>query len=230
MLTEPVKTWGQVGSYLSLLWVLRDRGVHWVRAAVGVSFRWVSLLPPSLLQPRVSPMGCDGIRYSVKPKKRSGVLLGKDLAPELVQCCSQVQEKQIQKTTKKQKLWQKKKLIFSTAGGANCLFNFYFSASSEKQKSPSMCFLAEVVKVKERGWKSKWKKREKSSVPSSSCPDAGLRSTFPICALSLSRVESRREAEKEQDREGERVSNSGVRLNQSVRQAGSKAAKQCILS
>lgn len=64
------------------------------------------------------------------------------------------------------------------------------------------------------------------SVPSSSCPDAGLRSTFPICALSLSRVESRREGVKEQDREGERVSNSGVRLNQSGRQAGKQAGRQ----
>lgn len=134
----------------------------------------------------------------------------------------------LKKTTKKQKLWQKKKLIFSTAGGANCLFNFYFSASSEKQKSPSMCFLAEVVKVRERGWKSKWKKREKSSVPSSSCPDAGLRSTFPVWALLLSRVESRREGEKEQDREGERVSNSGVRLNQSVRQAGRQQGSKAV--
>lgn len=55
------------------------------------------------------------------------------------------------------------------------------------------------------------------SVPSSSCPDAGLRSTFPICVLSLSRVESRRRGVREQDREGERVSNSGVRLSQSVK-------------
>lgn len=41
------------------------------------------------------------------------------------------------------------------------------------------------------------------SVLSSSCPDAGLRSTFPIRALSLSGVESRREGAREQDREGE---------------------------
>lgn len=61
------------------------------------------------------------------------------------------------------------------------------------------------------------------SVPSSSCPGAGLRNTFPICAFSLSRVESRREGAREQDRGGERVSNSGVRRSQSVRQAGSKA-------
>lgn len=56
---------GNVGAgraYLSLFRALRGRGVHWVRAAVGVRFRWESLLPPSLLQPRVSPMGCDGIR------------------------------------------------------------------------------------------------------------------------------------------------------------------------
>lgn len=34
-----------------------------MRAAVGVSVRWEFLLPPTLLQPRVSPMGCNGIKY-----------------------------------------------------------------------------------------------------------------------------------------------------------------------
>lgn len=45
--------------------------MHSVREAVGVSCRWVSLLPPSWLQPRMSPIGCDGIRHSVniQPKK-----------------------------------------------------------------------------------------------------------------------------------------------------------------
>lgn len=32
---------------LSLLRVMRGRGLHWLRATVGASFRWVSLLPPS---------------------------------------------------------------------------------------------------------------------------------------------------------------------------------------
>lgn len=56
-----------------------------MRAAVGVSFRWVSLLPPSFLQPRVSPIGCDGIRNSanMQPKKWTGVLLGKPLGASL---------------------------------------------------------------------------------------------------------------------------------------------------
>lgn len=124
---------------------VEGQGEHWVRAAVGVSFRWVSLLPPSLLQPRVSPMGCNGIRYSMnmQPKKRNGVLLGREsLHPELVQTCKCREGK---KTTKKLK-----KNIFSTAGGANCLFNYYISASGKKQKSPSMCCLAEVEKLSSR--------------------------------------------------------------------------------
>lgn len=60
---------------------------------------------------------------------------------------------------------------------------------------------------------------------SSSCPDAGLRSTFPICALLLSRVESRREGAREQDTEGERVSSSEVELSQLVTQV-SQAGRQ----
>ena len=89
-----------------------------------------------------------------------------------------------------------------------------------------MCSLAEMVKVK----KKMRKEGKILCVPSSSCPDAGLKSTFPICALLFSRVESRREGVREQDREGERVSNSGVRLSQSskVSQAVRQAARQCI--
>lgn len=49
------------------------------------------------------------------------------------------------KKNKKNKKW-----LFSTAGGAKCLFNFYFCVSSKKQKSPSMRFLAKLVKVRER--------------------------------------------------------------------------------
>lgn len=60
---------------------------------------------------------------------------------------------------------------------------------------------------------------------SSSCPDAGLRNTFPICALLLSRVESRREGAREQDTEGERVSSSEVELSQLVTQV-SQAGRQ----
>lgn len=63
------------------------------------------------------------------------------------------------------------------------------------------------------------------SVSSSSRPDAGLRNTFPICALLLSRVESRREGAREQDTEGERVSSSEVELSQLVTQV-SQAGRQ----
>lgn len=64
------------------------------------------------------------------------------------------------------------------------------------------------------------------SVPSSSCPDAGLRSTFPICALSLSRVESRREGAREQDRRG-REREQRWSETQSVSQL-SQAARQAV--
>lgn len=47
-----------------------------MRAARGVSVRWGFLLPPSLLQPRGSPMGCNGIKYSssMQPKTRAAPL------------------------------------------------------------------------------------------------------------------------------------------------------------
>lgn len=47
-----------------------------MRAALGVSVRWGFLLPPSLLQPRGSPMGCNGIKYSssMQPKTRGAPL------------------------------------------------------------------------------------------------------------------------------------------------------------
>lgn len=131
--------------------------MHLVRAAVGVSFRWVSLLPPSLLQPRVSPMGCDGIRYSMnmQPKKRSGVLPGKELAP-----CSGP----VLLTSAGKKTQPKLKIgYFQLQVEKNCLFNFYFSASSKKPKSPSMCFLAEMPKVRAR-MKERREKSEKSSL------------------------------------------------------------------
>lgn len=145
--------------------------------------------------------------------------------PESVQCCSQVQgtkkNNQKQKLKKCYLLLQMEKTVCST---------YIFKPPAKKQKkSPSTCFLAEMVKVRE-GMKAQVREEEKIlSVPSSSCPDAGLRSTFPICALSLSRVESRREGAREQDREGERVSNSGVKLSQSVSQvsqAGRQAGRQ----
>lgn len=60
--------------------------------------------------------------------------------------------------------------------------------------------------AKVRGRASERRVKKVLSVPSSSCPDAGLRSTFPICALSLSRVKSRREGAREQDRGRERES------------------------
>lgn len=102
------KTWGQVGltSRSSEYW--GAGGCTW-RAAVGVSVRWVSLLPPSLLQPRESPMGCNGIRYSMKPKKRCGVLLAKSWHLEVVQCCSQVLKKCKKKKNTNTKVMAKQK-------------------------------------------------------------------------------------------------------------------------
>lgn len=38
---------------------------RWARAALGVCVRWFRVSSTSLLQPLVSPMGCDGIRFSV---------------------------------------------------------------------------------------------------------------------------------------------------------------------
>lgn len=176
-------------------------------------------------------MGCDGHAAKNEERCPPGQRAGTPNRSSAAHKCRKRKKKQ--QTTEKQKL---KIWIFSTAGGANCLFNFYFSASGETQKSPSMCSLAEVVKVRE-GMKAQVREEGEKilSVPSSSCPDAGLRSTFPICALSLSRVESRREGAREQDREGERVRNSGVKLSQSVsqsgqsdRQAGSKAGSKAV--
>lgn len=170
MLTEARAARWQVDTYLSLLWLLAGRmaagvgggggggGVHWTRAAVGVNVRWEFLLPPSLLQPRVSPMGCNGIKYlpSMQPKAR-GVL---QLAP------------------------------VDWSGAANkcrkesrCSISLP-AATKKKQVNPCY-FRREVGEV--------W---EILSVLSSGCPDAGLRNTFPISALSLTRVESRREGAK----------------------------------
>lgn len=52
------------------------RGIIWMREAIGVSVRWGFLKPHSLLQPRVSPMGCNGIKYSasMQPKTRGAPL------------------------------------------------------------------------------------------------------------------------------------------------------------
>jgi len=134
MLTEPHRNVRAGRAYLSLLRALSCR----VRATVGVSFRWVFLLPPSLLQPRVSPMGCNGIRYSMnmQPKKRNGVLPGKERAPSVgpvLLTSAGRGEKNNQKV---------KNVIFSTAGGANCLFNFYFLplASSGKKSIHELSF------------------------------------------------------------------------------------------
>lgn len=97
------------------------------------------------------------------------------------------------------------------------LMHFYVSASSQKKsKSPSMWFWQKKAKVCEDG-REVWKFL---SVLSSGCPDAGLRNTFPICALLLTRVESRREGAREQDREGESVTVEWDSVNQSGRQAG----------
>lgn len=135
-------------------------GVHWRRAAVGVSVRWEFLRPPSLLQPRVSPMGCNGIKYSLSMQaKTRGVLQS---AP--VDWSSAAHE------------CRKKRVVL-----------FYISARSKKKKEKvNPCYFGrEVGEV--------W---EILSVLSSGCPDAGLRNTFPICALLLTRVESRREGAK----------------------------------
>lgn len=171
MLTEARAVRGQVDTYLSLLWLLAGRvavggleveeegGAHWTRAAVGVSVRWEFLLPPSLLQPRVSPMGWNGIKYA----------------------CSQ------------------KHVVFSSWHPS---IDPVLPTSAEKK---SRVVLSLCPQQKEEEWKnSKVNPRcfgreaggevwEILSVLSSGCPDAGLRNTFPICALLLTRVESRRE-------------------------------------
>lgn len=82
----------------------------------------------------------------------------------------------------------------------------------------------------QRWWK--WGRRcEKRGEKSSLCCLQAVQTQVwgapsPICALSLSRVESRREGAREQDREGERVSNSGVRLSQSVKSVRQSGRQQ----
>lgn len=125
---------------------------------------------PSFLQPRVSPMGCDGIRYSVNMQPKSGVQLSRpktrDL--ELVQRCSRKQP-----ATK-----------FMVVGKNQRLFNCRWSKLSvqlrscfcirkktkTKQKKVRACSLAVMTSEREEG--------KILSVPSPSCPGADLRSTF----------------------------------------------------
>lgn len=73
----------------------------------------------------------------------------------------------------------------------------------------------ERMKVKEGG--------EILSLLSSSGPGAGLRGTFPMCALSLSRVESRREGA------GHRGRGSGGKLSVSVSQSRQGSSKAVYL-
>ena len=127
-------------------------------------------------------MGCDGIRFSTNMQATKKKKKEERRSPE---------QKELAPWTGPE--LGKNKDIFNRRW--RNLSNFYYFASS---KSPSMCFFGrKASEMKEREWKI-------LSVPSSSCPDAGLRSTFPICALLLSRVESRREGAREQDRERER--------------------------
>lgn len=75
MLMEPQKHEGRQDLPFSPQSVGEQGGwVHGVRAAVGLSVRWISLLPPSLLQPLVSPMGRNGIRYSMSMQTKRGML------------------------------------------------------------------------------------------------------------------------------------------------------------
>lgn len=105
---------------------------------------------------------------------------------------------------------------FLSAGVANWCTFMFLPPAKKKSKSPSMWFWLKKAKVREDG-REVWKFL---SVLSSGCPDAGLRNTFPICALLLTRVESRREGAREQDREGESVTVEWDSVNQSGRQAG----------
>lgn len=180
---------------------MRQGGVQWIRAAVGVSVRWVSLLPPSLLQPRVSSMGCDGIRYSLnmQPKTRGGVLLGNELAPWIgpVQLTS-VGEKKTTKVTKSFQLQVEQKVLL-----------LFLCLQQNTKNSIHVIFVRDCESEGEEEW-------EILSVLSSSCPDAGLRNTFPICVYSWSPGWKVGGKERGRRTEGERecVSNSGVRLSQ----------------
>lgn len=165
--------------------------VQWIRAAVGVSVRWVSLLPPSLLQPRVSSMGCGGIRYSLnmQPKTRSGVLLGNELAPWIGP---------VQLTSVGKKKHDQSYKIFSTAGGAKS-FTFA-SLPPAKHKKVHPCNF----------WQRLWKwGRGRMRNPLCAVFKLSRRRSeehLPnLCILLITRVESRREGEREKDRGRERV-------------------------
>lgn len=193
------RTSGQVRlTFLSSDW--GAEGCTW-RAVVGVSFRWVSLLPPSLLQPRVSPMGCNGISYSKKPKKRSGVLLPTRWELELVQRCSQAQKKNETKTKLQgSKTWKCHLQVDKTD-----LSRLVFCLQLKNKKSIHVLF------IKDDEWdgmKQRIKEEGKNlSVPFSSCPDAGLWSTFPIsCTPGWKEGRSRVTGQRRRERKAQSIS------------------------
>lgn len=127
---------GQVDTHLSLLWLFGGRmmgvggGLHWMRAAVGVSVRWGFLLPPSLLQPRGSPMGCIGIKYlsSMRQKTRGAPL----------------QLARVDRSGAAQKCRKTESVLesVSAASGAIGIISLpvAISKKKEKRKSPSVLF------------------------------------------------------------------------------------------